>query len=101
MGADPEKLRNFNGIYISPEANLKRPVAKKKPTGGNQVDLRFKMKDLEYASNMNSDDFFMSDPVTAPNRTNGFKSNQKKPLQQEEPVEDNITQREVDSAVPI
>jgi hypothetical protein len=47
MGADLERLKNFNGIYISPESAIKRPVAKKKPTG---VDIRYKMRDLEFAS---------------------------------------------------
>ena len=56
MGADPEKMRNFKGIYISPDQGTKKPVIKKK-TG---VDLRYKMRDLEFASSMTQDDFFMS-----------------------------------------
>jgi len=57
MGPDAENLRNFKGIYISPDSK-KTPsfVAKKKPG----VDIRYKMRDLEYASNMSSDDFFFS-----------------------------------------
>jgi hypothetical protein len=48
MGADLERLKNFNGIYISPESTIKKPVAKKKPSNG--VDIRYKMRDLEFAS---------------------------------------------------
>ena len=65
MGPDLARLRNFNGIYISPESHLKRPVAKKKSGAGSGVDLRFKLRDLEYASNMSSDDFFLSGTGTA------------------------------------
>lgn len=55
MGADPTRLKNFNGIYISPDQS--KPLIKKK-TGTSGVDIRYKMRDLEYASNMTSDDFF-------------------------------------------
>lgn len=50
MGPDLERLKNFNGIYISPESAIKRPVSKKKPNTG--VDIRYKMRDLEFASAM-------------------------------------------------
>jgi hypothetical protein len=56
MGPDLERLKNFNGIYISPDQG-KKVIIKKKPGG---VDLRYKMKDLEFASAMTSDDFFFS-----------------------------------------
>ena len=56
MGPDLERLKNFNGIYISPESTLKRPIAKKKPSSG--ADIRYKIRDLEFASAMSQDDFF-------------------------------------------
>jgi hypothetical protein len=78
MGADPEKLKNFSGIYISPEASAKKTEPKKRSTGG--VDLRYKIRELEAASKMNSDDFFM---------TSGNVGKKHIP---EEPVEDKVNQ---------
>ncbi len=70
MGPDLERLKNFNGIYISPESALKRPVVKKKPSTGG-VDIRYKMRDLEFASAMTSDDFFFSGGTSSgPSKSN-------------------------------
>ena len=69
MGADLERLKNFNGIYISPESTIKKPVAKKKPSNG--VDIRYKMRDLEFASAISQDDFFFSGgSAPAPSKSN-------------------------------
>ena len=97
MGPDPNRSKNFNGIYISPESHQKRVITKKKSTpGGTSVDLRFKMKDLEYASNMSSDDFFLAGTAS---KTCSQKSTERPP--QEESVEDKVSQQEVDSVIPL
>ena len=87
MGPDPNRSKNFNGIYISPESHQKRVITKKKSTpGGTSVDLRFKMKDLEYASNMSSDDFFLAGTAS---KTCSQKSTERP--HQEESVEDKVS----------
>ncbi len=70
MGPDLERLKNFNGIYISPDQS-KTPVIKKKSGG---VDLRYKMRDLEFASAMTSDDFFFTEENSQKNSTERSKS---------------------------
>jgi hypothetical protein len=94
MGPEIDRLRNFKGIYISPDQGTKKPISKKK-TG---VDIRYKIRDLELASAMTSDDFFLSsESEGTPTRSRshfsgkkGFKSSSQ--ALPEEIVEDHVNQ---------
>ncbi|CDW85836.1 UNKNOWN [Stylonychia lemnae] len=85
MGAD-SRLQKLNGIYIDPNINLrKNATPKKKSSASGGKDIRYQMRQFEQASKLSADDFFFGGP-----------SIPEEPAEQEEQVEDTITQKEVE-----